>query len=852
MNTLRLPILAAIFTASIAFGFAAGDGTENNPYQISTPDHLEAVNNDLSAHYVLTNNIDLSDRTYERAVIAPDTSYISWGFNGTPFSGSFDGAGYKILNLTVDTLDVTENHPRYLGLFGKIKGGEIQNLGIENAGIIGCNDSWYLGGLCGYNSKGLIKKCYTKGSVSGGGGLGGLCGVNAEGTILNCYAEGSVSGYIYIGSKGGLCGYNEEGTITNCYATGDVSGDSNLGGLCGDNYGGTITNCYAAGSVSGGNDSWCFGGLCGDNSSGTITKCYAEGDVSGGDNSDYLGGLCGMIEGGKITNCYATGSVSGGKDSEDIGGLCGYNDLGTIQNCYSKGEMTAGDKSKKLGGLCGENEGGTITNCFWDKEGSGIAISEGGRPKTTAQMKSAATFFGWNDGSWTINEGNDHPCLAWENAEGSVVSTSYQARTYSGEGTQENPFEISDAKDLVCLSNRPPDWDKHFVLINDIDMEGEIYYPITTFSGSFDGSSFKIFNLEINSEYIGLRSQLGLFGKINEGEVSNIGIENAQITGGEDSLYFGGLCGYNRNATIENCYTTGSVSGGNNSRLISGLCGENAEGKIIKCYSKSYVSGGNNSEDLGGLCGDSSGTITKCYARGHVSGGDDSRHLGGLTGLNSEGKIKNCYSTCDVKGGDVAGKLGGLCGINSGGTITNCYSTGFVSGGGELGGLCGWNGGTIKNCYAEGDVSGVAVIGALCGFNTDTITNCYAAGDVSGGDDAKSIGGLCGINFEGRITKCYSKGYVTAGGKAENFGGFCGNNSGVIINSFWDKETSGIDTSDGGAGLYTNQMKTLSTFTNAGWDFADSSAANEEDGIWLMDEKNYPKLNVIIEIGLKD
>ncbi|WP_204845169.1 GLUG motif-containing protein, partial [Sedimentisphaera salicampi] len=348
-------------------------------------------------------------------------------------------------------------------------------------------------------------------------------------------------------------------------------------------------------------------------------SCYATGNVSGGYNSEYLGGLCGFNYDGTITNCYATGSVSGGWY---LGGVCGENEFGTITNCYATGSVSGG---LYLGGLCGWNSG-TISSCFWDTETTEMDNSAGGRPKTTAQMKSASTFAGWNDGSWTIDEGNDYPRLAWENDGGSVITTDYPARTYSGEGTQENPFEISDSQDLVCLSNRLPDWDKYFALINDIDMVGEIYYPITTFSGSFDGSGFKIFNLEINGEDIGLRSQLGLFGFINGGEVRNLGIENAQITGSDNSRYLGGLCGFNSDGTIENCYATGDVSGDN------------------------Y---------LGGLCGENGGTIENCYATGYVSGGYRSGYLGGLCGRNYEGTIENCYATGSVSGGNYSWDLGG-------------------------------------------------------------------------------------------------------------------------------------------------------------------------------------------------
>ncbi|ARN57166.1 GLUG motif-containing protein [Sedimentisphaera salicampi] len=386
MCILRVSVIAALAAAGIAFGFAAGDGTANNPYQISTPDHLEAVNDDLSAHYVLTNNIDLSGRTYDSAVIAPDTDSSNTGFDGTQFSGSFDGAGYKILNLTIDS------SVYFLGLFsGIIDGGEIRNLGVEDAAITACDDAEYVGGLCGGN-RGTITNCYATGSVSGGDNshyLGGLCGINLEGTIENCYATGSVSGGDDSRYLGGLCGWNE-GTIENCYAAGDVSGKDNsivLGGLCGMNKG-TITNCYAAGDVSGGDNSRGLGGLFGGNEEGAITNCYATGKVKAGNKAEYLGGLCGGNEEGAITNCYATGSVSGGNDSEG------------------------------LGGLCGENQEGTITNCFWDKETSGMEESDGGTGLTAAQMKTQSTFTnaGWDfadssaaneeDGIWLMDEKN--------------------------------------------------------------------------------------------------------------------------------------------------------------------------------------------------------------------------------------------------------------------------------------------------------------------------------------------------------------------------------------------------------------------------------------------------------------
>ncbi len=139
--------------------------------------------------------------------------------------------------------------------------------------------------------------------------------------------------------------------------------------------------------------------------------------------------------------------------------------------------------SDDLGGLCGDNRN-IIIGCFWNKEVSGIPTSSGGRPKTTAQMMSAATYMGWNQGDWVIDDGNDYPHLAWEAAAAGlpVIPTAYPVRTYAGNGTNQ-PFELADSSDIVCMSLRTDDWDKNFVVTSDIDMsEVTDYFPPSIFS----------------------------------------------------------------------------------------------------------------------------------------------------------------------------------------------------------------------------------------------------------------------------------------------------------------------------------------------------------------------------------
>jgi hypothetical protein len=200
-----------------------------------------------------------------------------------------------------------------------------------------------------------------------------------------------------------------------------------------------------------------------------------------------------------------------------------------------------------------------------------------------------------------------------------------------------------------------------------------------------------------------------------------------------------------------------------------------------------------------------------------VSGG---WYVGGLVGLNRFGSISNCYSISSVNGSRFY--VGGMVGINVG-SISNCYSTGSVSGNEDVGGLAGRNddGGTISNCYSTGSVSGVRYVGGLVGQNglvliaphPGYIFNSYSTGSVQG---TSLVGGLVGYNEAGEIER-----------------------------SFWDVETSGEPNMCGGqtkyatgcdpnCGKITFEMKTRSTFAEAGWDFIE---------IWGIGEKQtYPFL----------
>jgi len=184
-------------------------------------------------------------------------------------------------------------------------------------------------------------------------------------------------------------------------------------------------------------------------------------------------------------------------------------------------------------------------------------------------------------------------------------------------------------------------------------------------------------------------------------------------------------------------------------------------------------------------------------------------------------------------------KVGGLVGGN-GGTVSNSYSSGNVTGELFVGGLVGASEGTVSNSYSSGNVTGNDFIGGLVGVNGGTVSNSYSSANVTGED---GVGGLVGSNSFGTVSNSYSTGSVSGN---EDVGGLVGMSGGNVSESFWDTETSGQATSDGGTGKNTTEMRDITTFSDAGWNItavANPSMRNPEY-IWnIVDEVAYPFLS---------
>lgn len=202
--------------------YSGGEGTTSSPYIIAKSEDLQ---------YLADTPADWGNGVCFKldADINASTLKSTIGTMATPFSGTFDGNGHCITSLSLNGSTVGSA----TGLFGKIEGADIHDLGIAGANVKGAT---FTGILVGYASSGTVSRCYTMGTVSGSSiCVGGLVGENVAATITDCYSGASVSNPSDY-ATGGLVGKNS-GTIKNTYAAGAITGYDYVGGVAGANYG---------------------------------------------------------------------------------------------------------------------------------------------------------------------------------------------------------------------------------------------------------------------------------------------------------------------------------------------------------------------------------------------------------------------------------------------------------------------------------------------------------------------------------------------------------------------------------------------------------------------------------------
>ena len=316
----------------------AGEGTENDPYQIRTLEELQSIATgfrstspapittsvDISvrAHYVLANDIDASptDSVNWKPGYLNDGDplndtygFLPIGTEETPFRGHFNGNGYTIRGLTIQRPNAD-----HVGLFGvahvsSSQNGQVAdeamliNVRLEDVAIVGRDR---VGSLVGTHTSDnpsspwrdippdriiLLRNNFSSGSVSGRSYVGGLIGNMLSVDMELSGSSGTVRGDLQVG---GLVGLNRDGFIRKVYSVANVSGRQAIGGLIGRhaffgisahdaNY---LDASFASGQVFG---SGRVGGLIGENNA-IVKNSFASGQAFG---KTCTGGLIGLGDG---------------------------------------------------------------------------------------------------------------------------------------------------------------------------------------------------------------------------------------------------------------------------------------------------------------------------------------------------------------------------------------------------------------------------------------------------------------------------------------------------------------------------------------------------------------------------
>jgi hypothetical protein len=712
MRTLFLTLITCLFVLPAYAKYSGGTGEPNDPYQIATAEDLMLLGespDDYGKHFILTADIDLDPnlpgwKVFDRAIIAPDANDDEDSFQGTAFTGVFDGNDHTISNLTIEG-------GGFLGLFGQTGyGAKISNLGLEEVDVNGVGDS--VGGLVGGNG-GSITNCYSTGSVSGQLNVGGLVG--CSGNITTSYSTATVTGSVFVGGLVG--GIGRVGTIIASYSTGKVNGDEFVGGLVGLNDDGSIINSYSTGAVSGNDD---IGGLVGSGGWG-VSNSFWDMETSG--LSDSSGGVGLTTAEMKIMStfidwwCPSVWTIDEGNNYPHLWweGMPGK----IIGNPYKDGAGTAEDPYL----IYTVDQLNAISPCAQDKHF--MLMSDIDLSGFTYDQAVIPEFAGVFDGNGHVIShltisGGTYLGLFGQLVSGAIISNlALEAVNVNGTGRYVGGLVGYNEGNITSCSS-----------IGSVNGEYSVGGLVGWSNGSvtFSYSTGSVNGFAEDDRYGGVG---GLVGR-NEGNITS-SYSTTTVTG---RWSVGGLVGLSY-GSITACHSSSSVNG---YARLGGLVAWN-EGNITSSYSIGEVSGNGT---IGGLAGENRGRIATSYS---ISTVDGNGAIGGLVGSDFHGIITTSHSIGAISG--TGNSIGGLVGETYYSIITTSYSTGTVSGDEDVGGLVGynngdgWHGGMVAASYSTCTVNGNTNVGGLVGNNRSSITTCYSTGPVKG---AVRIGGLVGRN----------------------------------------------------------------------------------------------------------
>lgn len=265
---------------------AGGDGTEANPYVITSAGDMMQICQDPAAHYVLGADIDM-------------TQYAMNWLPVDNFTGTFDGKGHTITGLRIDS------NKDYVGLFGTT--GEeavIKNFTLVNPVVNVQKYNYYAAFVAAYSLGTKFENIHIlNGTLSGAETEAVVGGISAEASMecsfVGCSVQKVDINVPLSQMVGGICGDTRTTSIVNaCYVSGDITAAASLGGIVGaTGMNSTVSNSRAVVNLTANHS---VGGIVGVSGRAPIDHCYAAGNVTAtqGNFSGKMcaGGIVGLLE----------------------------------------------------------------------------------------------------------------------------------------------------------------------------------------------------------------------------------------------------------------------------------------------------------------------------------------------------------------------------------------------------------------------------------------------------------------------------------------------------------------------------------------------------------------------------
>ncbi|MCL2284511.1 MAG: MBG domain-containing protein [Fibromonadales bacterium] len=564
---------------------------EDEWYQITSKEDLkklaDLVNNDKTnpiyanenVRYILTEDIDLS--TYE--------NWTPIGNDKFPFKNSiFNGDAHVISNLTIT--DGGDNK----GLFGVTDGAYIENIGIENANIIGGNN---VGIVAGSAQGSTINNCYVTGRVRGETYVGGVAGAPVS-HIGKCWSSATVSGVDHVG---GIIGTG--GTVQKNVALGMIVRTS------GSNE--TFGRIHSGGNETAASDNTAYAGMLVNGE--TVDPSDADAISKHGNNDMNFDDFDKNINENKTIWTKGVDKLPGFGSAIDMPPHIGSPDTAAMLYAMERIRIAIQDailtQAKASDETNAENEiKAIIVSLNLDSEIT-VDIESTSLTANVDYNVSVTNPFG-EKGKYEFKVKLTKNIKSLEdNFDIAVTATPYNFG--GGDGSSDKPYEIITEEHLAnmatLINNSTTNefysgkvhndginiyvYDgKHYKLMDSLDLSSYNWVPIGrtsaahAFKGTFDGNGKVISNLKVNTT-----SDAGLFGRSVCGTIKNVGLENVDVF--SDGNHTGAIVGIIENYynfckdLISNVYVTGEVSGGKNTGGIVGY----SEIKIQNSWSTAKV-----------------------------------------------------------------------------------------------------------------------------------------------------------------------------------------------------------------------------------------------------------------------